>query len=128
MKKRSVHELGSQLKAVMEILWDLEQANVHEVRQRLNPDLAYTTVLSTLQYLERNGWVSHRVEGRTNVYRPIRSRSTEKARSLKAFTKRIFGGNPLLLFEHLMEDEKLTEEDLAAIQKIIDRKRKEKKT
>ena len=126
MKKKSVDELGSQLKTVMHIVWDLGEATVHDVRDRLNPDLAYTTVLSTLQYLERSGWLTHRTEGRMNIYTSTRTQKQEKLRSLNDFTKRIFGGDPLLLFEHLVEDERLTEEDLKAIRKMIDQKRKEK--
>ena len=127
MTLKPIDELGEQQKTVMDIIWELGEVTVHDVRDRLNPDLAYTTVLSTLQQLEKAGWLQHRSEGRMNVYKARRSREREGARSLQQFTKRIFGGDPLLLFQHLLEDKKLTDEDLRSLRKMIDRERKERR-
>ena len=41
--------------AVMGILWRLGPSTVTEVREALDDDLAYTTVLSALQTLEEKG-------------------------------------------------------------------------
>ena len=56
--------------AVMSVLWRLGSANVSEVRDALEEDLAYTSVLSALQTLEEKGFVRHESEGRAYRYFP----------------------------------------------------------
>jgi len=62
----------------MERLWDLGEAPVREVLERLNAGarkpLAYTTVMTILQRLDRKGVVTRRREGRMHVYAPVWSR------------------------------------------------------
>ena len=56
--------------AVMSILWKRGSATVTEVRDDLEEDLAYTSVLSALQTLEEKGYVRHEPEGRAYRYFP----------------------------------------------------------
>ena len=74
MAKRSLDDLGDLQSAVMNAVWDLGEATVVQVRDRLAADkeLAYTTVLSVLQKLEKAGWLKHRTDGRSYVYLPKR--------------------------------------------------------
>ena len=46
--------------------------------------------------------------------------------SLRTFIERVFRGDRLLLFQHLLDDENLSEEDLKALKTMIDRRRKDK--
>src|SRR5262245_35677511 len=126
MARRSIDELGALQKAVMEILWELGEATVGQVRDRLQrePQPAYTTILSVMQKLEKAGWLSHRAEGRSYVYLPTRSRDEAGTSTLRTFIDRVFRGDPLLLFQHLLEDEELSDRDLASLRKMIDQKRR----
>ena len=128
MGHKPLDNLGELQRTVLETVWELGEASVHEVRERLNRTkrLAYTTVLSAMQKLERLGWLKHRAEGRTYVYQPVQSREEEGTRSVKEFTKRIFKGDPLLLFQRLLDDEELKKEDLVALEKMIKQKKREK--
>ena len=127
MTRRSLESLGTLQRAVMETVWKLGEATVHDVRDRLlrKEPLAYTTVLSAMQKLEKLGWLRHRRERRTYVYKATRTRKQAGAHSLRKFTRHVFGGNPLLLFESLLEAEELSEQELAALRRQIDAKRKE---
>ena len=111
----------------METVWELDEATVQHVLERLSrtKPLAYTTVLSAMQKLEKAGWLKHREEGRTYVYQPTRSREEEGKNSLRKFVDRVFDGDALLLFQHLLEDHDLSADDLAALKKMIDQRRKE---
>jgi predicted transcriptional regulator len=119
-------ELGSLQKAVMESLWELGEGTVGQVRERLKrePQPAYTTILSVLQKLEKAGWLTHRAKGRSYVYLPTRTREEAGTSTLRTFIDRVFRGDPLLLFQHLLEDEQLDERDLSALKKMIDQKRR----
>ncbi|MCH8165027.1 MAG: BlaI/MecI/CopY family transcriptional regulator [Planctomycetes bacterium] len=127
MERKSLHELGAQQRAVMQIVWQTGEATVQQVRRRLTRDkpLAYTTVLSVMQKLEKGGWLTHRTEGRSYVYTARRTRREAGASSLRKFIDRVLGGDTLPLFQHLVEDEALDEKDLAAIRRILQKKRKE---
>ena len=52
-----------------------QDVTVNQVRDKLRRKrLAYTTVLSVMQKLDKAGWLTHREEGRAYVYRPAMSR------------------------------------------------------
>src|SRR5262249_14600851 len=129
MARGSIDRLGALQKAVMEAVWDLGEATVQQVRDHLKrePLPAYTTVLSVMQKLEKAGWLTHRAEGRSYIYGPVRSRQEAGATSLRTFIERVFRGDRLLLFQHLLDDEDLSDEDLKALRTMIDRRRKERK-
>ena len=78
-----------------------------------------------MQKLGKAGWLSHSAEGRSYLYRPVRSREEAGAVSLRTFVERVFRGDPLLLFQHLLEDEDLSDEDLKALKTMIDRRRRD---
>jgi BlaI family penicillinase repressor len=128
MARASIDRLGSLQKAVMEVVWRLGEATVQQVRDGLErePLAAYTTILSVLQKLEKAGWLSHRAEGRSYVYVPCRSRQEAGATSLRSFIDRVFSGDRLLMFQHLLEDDGLSDEDLKTLKTMIDRRRKDK--
>lgn len=125
---KPLDSLGDLQAAVMEAVWRLDEATVQQVRDELakSKALAYTTVLSAMQKLEKAGWLGHRSEARTYVYFASRSRQQAEESALKHFTRRVFRGDPLRLFQHLLEDEQLADKDLAELRKQIDRRRKER--
>jgi predicted transcriptional regulator len=129
VKEPSIDDLGTLQRAVLETVWERGEATVHDVLAHLPSErpLAYTSVLSTLQVLEKLGWVTHRTEGRTYVYRATRSRDEAGKRSLRKFVQGVFRGNALLLFQHLLEDDHLSPEELASLHRMIDRRRQELK-
>ena len=57
---------------IMGVLWELGEGTVTEVRDRVDPDLAYTSISSMIRTLELKGFVSHRRgEGKTHIYFPV---------------------------------------------------------
>ena len=126
MARKSIDALGELQKIVMEAVWELGEATVGQVRDRLNrePPPAYTTILSVMQKLEKAGWLTHRAAGRSYVYLPTRSRDEAGTTTLRTFIDRVFRGDPLLLFQHLLDDESLNDQDLSALKKMLDQKRR----
>jgi predicted transcriptional regulator len=63
---------------VMDLIWQASQATVREVLDGLNArsarPRAYTTVLTTMQRLDRKGLLTRRREGRSDVYLPALTR------------------------------------------------------
>ena len=112
---------------ILKILWQRGEASVHQVRDRLAREktLAYTTILTTLQKLEKTGWLKHRPEGKSYVYFPTRSRDEAGAGSVKGFLKRVFDGDAVAMFQHLIRESDLTEDDLGDLRKMINEKKRE---
>jgi len=81
MSGKLLDDLGQLQRAVIEVVWELGEASVHQVRKRLacKKKLAYTTVLTAMQKLEKAGWLRHRTQGKSlYLYtdaNPRRSRS-----------------------------------------------------
>ena len=127
MSRISIDDLGELQRAVMETLWECGEASVHQVRDSLGArkKLAYTTILTTLQKLEKIGWLDHRAEGKSYVYFPKRSREQAGAGSVKRFLTRVFDGDAVAMFQHLIREGELSEDDLREVRNMIETKRKE---
>jgi predicted transcriptional regulator len=66
--------LGKLEMRVMEIVWTLGQANVHEVNRRIDTPRAYTTVMTTLERLFKKGLLTREKSGRAFIYAPAVAR------------------------------------------------------
>lgn len=129
MTRKSLDTLGQLQRSVIEVVWALGEANVHQVRERLGQEkkLAYTTVLTAMQNLEKAGWLCHRKEGKSHVYLPTKTREQAGASSLKRFVKQVFDGDAMLMFQHLIRQGDLSDGNLRELRSMIDQAREEKK-
>jgi len=59
----------------MAILWEHGESNVHQVAERLERPLAYTTVMTTLDRLYKKGLLDRRKFERAFIYSPRTSRA-----------------------------------------------------
>jgi BlaI family penicillinase repressor len=123
-RKRAVTLTNHELR-LMNVLWDMQNATVAEIVAALPPPpLAYTTVMTTLGTLEDKGYVSHAKSGRAFVYRPLVERSDAATSLLDTLLDRFFGNSPGVLALALLEDERLSAEDIANFKRVIARKKK----
>ena len=105
---------------IMSVLWELGEATVTEIRERLDPDLAYTSVSTMVRLLESKGFVSHRRgEGKTHVYFPLVDAETAGESVLARVLQRIYGGSPIRLLAHLVEQRRLSEKELERMRALL---------
>jgi predicted transcriptional regulator len=84
MQQRGLGDLEA---TVMERVWDREDGvTVREVFEELadSRQIAYTTVLSTLDNLHRKGWVKREREGKAYRYWPTMTREERSANLMRA--------------------------------------------
>ena len=105
---------------VMTVLWEHGPATVAEVREALDDELAYTTVLTMLRVLEEKGHVGHTEEGRAHRYHPLVEREAAGESAVRRLTRKLFGGSPELLLTHLVSDRDLSEEELRRMRELLD--------
>ena len=104
----------------MSVLWELGEATVYEVRDRIDPDLAYTSVSSMIRMLEIKGYVSHRRgEGKTHVYFPVIAAEAAGETALRRVLNKIYGGSPIKLLAHLVQQKRLSEKELARMRELL---------
>ncbi len=105
---------------IMSVLWALGEATVTEVRDRVDPELAYTSISSMIRTLELKGYVSHRRgEGKTHIYYPVIDAETAGESTLSRVLDKIYGGSPIKMLAHLMEQRKLSAADLARMRALL---------
>ena len=68
------HALGELECSVLEHVWSLREATVHDVLGRMERPLAYTTIMTTLDRLFRKGLLVRLKRGRAFVYGPACSK------------------------------------------------------
>lgn len=113
---------------IMSVLWELGEATATEVRERIDPSLAYTSVSTMIRTLEMKGYVSHRRgEGKTHVYFPVVDAQTAGETALGRVLDKIYGGSPLKLLAHLVEQRKLSDADLARMRALLEASKKKKR-
>jgi predicted transcriptional regulator len=107
---------------VMAILWDRGAATVAQVRDLLEDELAYTTVLTVLRTLEAKGHVGHEPEGRAHLYFPRTVRRDAARQTLDHVIDKVFQGSPDLLVARVFADRPLSVEQLRRIRDEADRR------
>jgi predicted transcriptional regulator len=112
---------------VARVLWDLESATVREVFEAFPADreIDFTTVQTYLRRLEQKGYARAKLDGRTRVYSPRVKPRTVIRETLNDLIDRLFGGETLPLMRHLVEEGKITSEDLAELRALIDQMERE---
>jgi len=114
MAKKDRRVLGRLELMIMRVIWEHGETTVRQVRDAIadKRDLAYSTVMTMMRKLEKKGALTHRVEDRTYVYRPLMSQGEVERSMLKDLLHNVFGGSHQQLVNALVEHENLSREEL----------------
>jgi BlaI family penicillinase repressor len=87
----------------LKALWGIGEGTVRDVRQVLvgNRNLAYTTVMTVLDRLEKRGGVSRRKQGRSFIYEPKMSKEALRRFAVKELVDAFFAGSETELLAYL---------------------------
>jgi predicted transcriptional regulator len=102
---------------IMDVLWSLGEATAERVREAL-PDRPHdSTVRTLLRVLESKGYAAHEARGKAYVYRAAVARAGAQRTALRSLLARLFDGSAHDLVLRLIEDERLSPEELEEIRK-----------
>jgi BlaI family transcriptional regulator, penicillinase repressor len=106
---------------ILKVVWERGPATVRDVYEALRARrrIAYTTVLTMMNVLERKGHLRKRPEGRSFRYQPTRPRAQVLRAMVREFVARVFGGSAQPLLVHLVEDRRVSDEDLRELARRI---------
>lgn len=103
---------------IMRVLWEGGAGNVQKVLQGLTgePQLAYTTVQTTLNVLHRKGKVKRKLVGRAFEYSPTVSQEAADSHAIKDILQKVFRGSVDDLLLCLVRSKQLDVQKLAELQ------------
>jgi predicted transcriptional regulator len=109
---------------VLRALWDAGPATIRALTDRLYPrggTSEYGTVQKLLERLESKGHVTHRPEGRQNVFRAKVKREELVARRLRDTADELCDGSLTPLITQLVSAGKLSRKELRELRRVVDR-------
>jgi BlaI family transcriptional regulator, penicillinase repressor len=112
-KQPGKHGLTKLELRVMQVIWKLGSSTVTAVQQALEPPLAYTTVQTMLNILERKGKLRRELQGRAYVYTARISESKAMGQGVRDLIDRMFGGSSEELVMSLLKNRQIDAKKLA---------------
>jgi predicted transcriptional regulator len=100
---------------IMQVIWKRGSSTVAEVQAEMRPPLAYTTVQTVLNILERKGKLNRELEGRAFVYAAKVSEEKAYGQSLRDLIDRMFGGSSEELVMSLLKSRQIDAKRLAKL-------------
>lgn len=119
---RSLARLGKVQLAIMQVLWRRGQATAREITEELSrtKPIAHSTVQTLLRKLEARDAVTHELEDRTFVFRPLYQETEVTLSATRDLLTHLFHGSVPGLVAHLLRHERLSPEELAHLRRIVD--------
>ena len=127
-KSKKPEPLAEKQREIMNVVWDLGQASVFEVRDELSKHrkVARNTVRTMMERLEEKGWLTHRVIGRTYFYSALIPRDVSIGERIVDIVDKVCDGSPESLMTALLDYRGLSAEEIERIQKLLANAKKQK--
>ncbi|MHB8865308.1 MAG: BlaI/MecI/CopY family transcriptional regulator [Pirellulaceae bacterium] len=121
---RATIRLGDLQLRIMRVLWQSAPATVAEVQERLDENLAYTTVATMLRKMEDRGLLRHEEVARKFLYWPLVSMQEVTRSMADDLIDRLFAGSLSDAVSHLLETREVSRKELARLGQLIERRRR----
>jgi predicted transcriptional regulator len=105
---------------IMQVIWRLGASTVCKVQQGLDQQLAYTTVQTMLNILERKGKLKRKLRGRAFVYSATVSEARASSHAVRDLVDRMFGGSTEELVMSLIKSRQIDARKIAKLSKQLE--------
>ena len=120
MKKKSELQLTRAEEQIMQILWELGEGLVKDVREQFpDPKPVRNTVSTIIRILERKGFVGHKAYGNVYVYYPLVSKGLYSKNQLLGLMENYFDNSFPAMVSFFAKETDLTIDDLDKILKDL---------
>lgn len=110
---------------IMQVLWQLEQANVKEIIEQLpEPKPAYNTVSTIVRILESKGFVDYEKQGKGHLYFPLVKKQDYSNQSLNQLVENYFQGSFKSMVSFFVKKNDINLNELESVLKEIDKEEK----
>ena len=107
---------------IMQVIWRLGPSNVSSVQEGLEQSLAYTTVQTMLNILERKGKLKRELRGRAFEYSATVTEAKALGHAVKDLVDRMFGGSSEDLVMSLIKSRQIDAKKIAELSKRLEEK------
>jgi len=107
---------------VLKALWNISQGSVGDIYDAVDPSLEmdYTTVQTYVRRLEAKGYLHSSRRGRLKIYSAAIRRSQLARETIDDFVQRIFDGDILPMFKHMVSGREVSGEEIEDLMKIVE--------
>jgi BlaI family penicillinase repressor len=121
--RKSLTPLGETEMEVLNHVWELGEASVSEVREKIleNRKVAYTTVMTVLKNLANKNYLKYRKEGLSYIYSAAIHPEDVRYNLVDRLVDKVFHGSPKDLVQALVQHEKLSDSEREEIKRMIDK-------
>jgi BlaI family penicillinase repressor len=124
----NIKELTKAEEQIMQILWQLNEAIVKDILDKIpEPKPAYNTVSTVVRVLEGKGFIDHKAYGNSHVYFPLISETDYKKFTFDKMMKNYFDDSYKTLVSFIADEKKLGINELDELTKLIDNLKTQKK-
>jgi len=102
---------------IMDVVWRLGDVTAEQVREGLPGSPHDSTVRTLMRVLETKGYLTHETKGKAYVYRAAVGRRKAQRLAVRSMLARFFAGSAEDLVLRLIEDEQLSQEQLAELRR-----------
>lgn len=125
MPRRAAHDLSRRERQIMDVIYQRGQATAAEVADAIPDPPSYSAVRALLRILEEKGFLRHEQQGLRYVFIPTVARDRARRSALKGLVKTFFDGSVEQTVAALIGNQKLSDEELERLSKLIEHARKE---
>jgi predicted transcriptional regulator len=120
-KRIELPELTPAQGEIMDIVWERGEVSASEVRMILarTRAVARNTVRTLLERMEEKGWLTHREDGRTFLYRAVYARQTTIGQRVHEVVETVCGGSAETLVNALLDYRGLSSGELDRIRQML---------
>jgi len=121
MRKRTEPKLGDLELQILNILWARGPSTVRDVLEVLDakPKLVYTSILTMMRIMHEKGYLNRKEQGKAHVYQARLREKKVKGGLLRNLIDSAFRGSPEALLLRLLEEEKLSKEELNRVRRLL---------
>jgi predicted transcriptional regulator len=105
---------------IMQVIWRLGTSNVGAVQKGLEQRLAYTTVQTMLNILQKKGKLKRRLRGRSYEYSATVTEAKASGHAVSDLVDRMFGGSSEELVMSLIKSRQIDAKKIAELSKRLE--------
>jgi BlaI family transcriptional regulator, penicillinase repressor len=105
---------------IMQVIWKRGASSVSAVQEGLEQQLAYTTVQTMLNILQRKGKLKRKLRGRAYEYSATVSETKALSHAVRDLVDRMFGGSSEELVMSLIKSRQIDAEQIARLSRKLD--------
>jgi predicted transcriptional regulator len=121
MEKREKDTLTKLELQIMQVIWRLGESNVSGVQKGLEQRLAYTTVQTMLNILQKKGKLKRKLRGRSYEYSATVTEAKASGHAVRDLIDRMFGGSSEELVMSLIKNKQIDAKQIARLSSMLDK-------